>query len=316
MRGPAHRHPGGGYHIPMADEVRLSVALVTRNRPASLERTLASLRAQDVQPHEVVLSDDSADHFAGQIERIADRFGCRYLRGPRRGLYANRNHAALACTGTHIRSMDDDHEFPPGHLAACMAAIHRDRASVWIIGEYGPGQEKPGVPPPCPGQLTPRGYSSPPPDSQRCWALADGASIYPRAIFDRGLRFAEDFKFGALYLEFGSRLYWLGYRIRFLPITYVVHHFDSGARSFNDPENDFAAQFFAALCHSFIYQPGTKNRLLCIGEMAKLSVRHGAPAVRAAWRARGAHRAHYRSLQRQGQSPLVDTGKRLTGDVD
>ncbi|MFM6022178.1 MAG: glycosyltransferase family 2 protein, partial [Dolichospermum sp.] len=39
--------------------ILLSIALVTRNRPESLERCLKSLRSQNVQPFEVVISDDS-----------------------------------------------------------------------------------------------------------------------------------------------------------------------------------------------------------------------------------------------------------------
>lgn len=296
-------------------DIRLSVALVTRNRPSSLERTLGSLCAQEIRPYEIVVSDDSEDRVASDVLRISERFGCHYVRGPRRGLYANRNRAAAACTGTHVRTMDDDHEFPAGHLAACLAALREDSASIWIIGEYLPGHERNGIPPPCPGQLTPRGYSSTPPDPQRCWAIADGGSIYPRAIFDAGLRFEETFKFGAAYLEFGSRLQWLGYRIRFLPDTYLVHHFDIKNRSFNEPEIEFAAQFLAALCHSFIYQPSATNRMLCVMEVAKLIALRRRPAARAARRALAAFRIHRaRCVAYGGRSPAPGQAH-MPGDV-
>ena len=45
----------------MSAAIRLSVALLTRNRPESLRRCLASLRAQDCQPSEIIVSDDSDD---------------------------------------------------------------------------------------------------------------------------------------------------------------------------------------------------------------------------------------------------------------
>jgi len=45
----------------MSTPIRLSVALVTRNRPESLDRCLASLRAQDTQPFEIAVSDDGDD---------------------------------------------------------------------------------------------------------------------------------------------------------------------------------------------------------------------------------------------------------------
>jgi|SRR6516162_1122458 glycosyltransferase involved in cell wall biosynthesis len=74
--------------------ISLSVALITRNRPGSLERAIASLRAQDEQPFEIVVSDDFDEEFTSEIETIAQKFGHRYVREPRRGLYANRNSAA------------------------------------------------------------------------------------------------------------------------------------------------------------------------------------------------------------------------------
>lgn len=248
-------------------KARISVALVTRNRPVSLLRTLRSLVQQDVQPSEVIVSDDSDDNIAGEVKAIVEEHGFRYLRGPRRGLYANRNHVALACTGTHIRTMDDDHEFPANHFGACEEALQKDPAAIWIISEFLPN-EKPGVPL-CPGQIHPRGFSTEPADPNDCWAISDGASLYPITIFQRGIRYAEYFKFGAAYLEFGSRLRWLGYRIRFLPSTYVIHHYDPSSRSFMNRKMDASSRFFASMCHSFIYQPEVRNKVLCCLEITR-----------------------------------------------
>lgn len=251
------------------DEIRISVALVTRNRPESLERCLKSLRSQNVQPFEVVISDDSDAEHQEATKNVAERWECLYIQGPCRGLYANRNHVALACKGTHIRTMDDDHEFPEKHLENCLIAIKHDPQSVWIIGEYLPMQSV-GMPPhPCPGQLHPRGFSSLPKDTQNCWAISDGASIYPKKIFESGLRFVESWKFGYSYLEFGSRLYYLGYRIRHLESTYVIHHFDSKKRSFNDKNMEESSRFFAMMCYSFLYQSHLKNKSMFYLEIFK-----------------------------------------------
>jgi glycosyltransferase involved in cell wall biosynthesis len=279
--------------------VHISVALATRNRPERLGLTLASLRAQDAQPFEVVVSDDSDDGPAPAVEAVAVAHGCRYVRGPRRGLYANRNHGALACRGTHVRSMDDDHEFPPGHWRRCEEAVAADSDSIWILGEYLAGQERPERPPPCPGQLTPRGYSEPPPDPDDCWSIGCGSSIYPRNLFERGVRNAEFFKFGALYLEFGSRLHWLGYRIRFLPSTYVIHYFDEATRSYHDREINLSSQFLAMLCHSRIYRPTLHNRMWTWLEIAKLAALHRRTTWRALRSARAAFAEHRAAVLRQ-----------------
>ena len=266
-------------------ETRLSVALVTRNRPSSLERTLISLRSQDVPPWETIISDDSDPEQAAIVRRLAAKYQCSYVSGPHHGLYANRNHAALVCKGTHIRTVDDDHEFPAGHLSECLKAIGQDPEAVWIIGEFLPDQDRSTGLVECPGQLGPRGFSVPPPDPDDCWAISDGATIYPRKIFDLGLRFAEGFRFGAPYLEFGSRLHFLGYRIRQLKSTYVIHHFDPLTRSLAEPEEEMAAEFFAMLCHSFIYQPRLKNKALTMLQIALMLLRRRGAAVRALGRA-------------------------------
>lgn len=263
-------------------DIRLSVALVTRNRPESLERTLKSLRRQSVQPWEIVISDDSdLEAFTAKGQQLAAEYECRYTPGPQGGLYANRNHAALQCQGSHIRTMDDDHEFPSDHLALCMEALHSDSTSVWIIGEFLPGEDTTINMPVCPGQLFARGFSVAPKDAQRCWAISDGASIYPRFIFDHGFRYADYYKFGAAYLEFGSLLYWKGLRIRHLEKTYVIHHYDPSTRSFLNAEVDLSSRFFAMFCHSYIYQATPKNKILCGIELLKQIIFHPISAYRA-----------------------------------
>ncbi|HST29769.1 MAG TPA: glycosyltransferase family 2 protein [Chthoniobacterales bacterium] len=281
------------------NEISVSVALVTRNRPESLERTLRSLQPQRAHVKEVIVSDDSDPEHSGEVDRISHEYDCRYVRGPQRGLYANRNHAAGLCRGTHIRTMDDDHEFPEGHFEKCVEALRQDPDSIWIIGERYPGDTDLSVPPPCPGQLVARGFSVAPPNRENCWAISDGATIYPRAIFNRGVCYVETIKFGAGYLEFGSRLHWLGYRIRQLLTTYVLHHFDPAARSFMDVEVDMSSRFFAMLCHSWIYQPCIRNKALSAFEMIKEILRHGDLARRAIHQAVGQYRGHRASLEKQ-----------------
>ena len=114
----------------MTPQVSVSVALVTRNRPRSLERCLESWRRQTVAPDEIVVSDDSDVETAAETEQIALRYGCRYIRGPRRGLYANRNHVSLACRGTHIVSADDDHTHPADYLAVITDLVDKRSSTV------------------------------------------------------------------------------------------------------------------------------------------------------------------------------------------
>jgi glycosyltransferase involved in cell wall biosynthesis len=252
------------------DAASLSVTVITRNRTLDLRRALTSLQAQSKQPAEIVVSDDSDDSVAAGVEALAEEFGAVYVRGPRRGLYANRNHAALAARGTHIRTMDDDHELPAGNIAACQAAIEADPLAVWVMNEVWPSHrtlEQGRRPPP---QLTPRGYSVTPTPGRPMWGLSDGAAIFPKAIFDRGERYSEAFPMGAAYLEFGSRLHWRGYRIRHLADTYVIHHV--AERQVERSTYDVPSRIFAAWMHSYEYQRSWCNRAITAAEVLRFAL--------------------------------------------
>ena len=197
---------------------------MTRNRPDSLRRCLASLRSQSVQPFEVVISDDSDWQIAPEIRELAQRWACRYSPGPRRGLYANRNRVALACQGTHIRTVDDDHTFPPGHFAQCWEALRSDPLSIWTTGETSFIDGKRHAVAPTANQLHPSGLGSPVADLDNNWSIADGSTIYPGHVFESGYRMIEDYPFGSSYLEFGALLYYRGYRSRCLRGALVEHH--------------------------------------------------------------------------------------------
>ncbi|QIL75339.1 glycosyltransferase family 2 protein [Hymenobacter sp. HDW8] len=250
-------------------EISLSVALVTRNRPDSLDRTLASLARQSVQPFETLVSDDSDSEAMRRVnQEIAQSYGCGYLQGPQKGLYANRNFVAKHCAGTHFRTMDDDHEFPDHHIAACLRAIKRDEQAIWTIGEYYPTEKERPLPPPIPGQLHPRGFSYVPHDMSQYCGISCGASIYPRAVVKRNILNLELYKFGILYLEYGARLLKAGFRVKHLPDTYVIHHYDENNRSVSSIEITDSARIFSMLMLSFVHQPSARNKLLTLRQIA------------------------------------------------
>jgi hypothetical protein len=207
----------------MAPRISVSVALVTRNRPRSLERCLESWRRQTVPPDEIVVSDDSDAGTAAETEEIERRYGCLYTRGPGRGLYANRNHASLACGGTHIVSADDDHTHPADYAAVIRDLIAIDPKRVWIFSERMPGDSS--SPLACPPELHRSGFGCTPADPSRCAAIADGATVYPRQIFESGLRYDETYAFGGLWYLWGKLLARHGWHITFSDRTFVWHHF-------------------------------------------------------------------------------------------
>jgi glycosyltransferase involved in cell wall biosynthesis len=276
--------------------IQLSIALVTRNRPDSLERTLRSLRSQDAQPSEVIVSDDSDDQYQDAVLSLTKQYDCVYQRGPRQGLYTNRNAAARACSGTHFRTMDDDHEFPRGHVAKCLEAVAVDPLSIWIVGEIHAsetGRDNAKVC--CPGELHVRGFSKPPKNPQNCRAISCGATIYPRSVVDREILNAEYFRFGVVYLEYGCRLSRLGYRIRHLADTYVIHHSDLIDNSYRVDQTALAARMFSMTCLAFMYEPNLRNKLQLAAELAKIGITSPLQLSKALWPAGRAYTHHRKS---------------------
>ena len=250
---------------------KLSIALVTRNRPDLLSACLESLHQQPHIWYEIVISDDSSsEEFIFQNKILADKFEAKYLEGPRKGLYVNRNFVAKNCKGTHIRTMDDDHTFPKDHLRICLDKITEDPDSVWIIGEYNPTEVILSTPHPVPAEIHPRGFSITPKDTQNSRAISCGASIYPKNIIELNILNSEDFKFGSVYLEYGSRLKYLGFRIRHISETYVIHNFDFNTRSYNNEIELLNSNIYAIMTLSFIYEPTMENKILTISRLVYL----------------------------------------------
>jgi hypothetical protein len=81
------------------------------------------------------------------------------------------------------------------------------------------------------------------------WAIADGSTIYPRAVFDRGFRMVEFFRFGSSYLEFGAYLYQHGWKCRCIRGAIVEHHVVSLSRP--DP----FSHLFASICYNRYFRP-------------------------------------------------------------
>lgn len=250
----------------MATDVKISVALVTRNRPESLARCLASLRAQSVQPFEIVISDDSNQVEAAKINRqLALKWKCRYIEGPKRGLYANRNHVALACQGTHIRTVDDDHTFPQGHFERCIEAVKSEPHFIWTTGEISIFSGRVIGRAETANQLEPAGVGGPVHCLDDNWAIADGSTIYPAEIFRRGWFMVEEFGYGSSYLEFGAYLYRLGFHSRCLKGELVEHQHNTITNPNRNPEPDFASYLFASLCYNLFFKP---NRLIAARYLA------------------------------------------------
>ena len=101
---------------------RATVVVATHNGQAFLERTLASVLAQTLQPIQVVVCDDgSTDGTPELLERWVDRV--TVLRQHNRGVSAARNHGARLARGPYLAFLDHDDVWEPGLLERQTATL-------------------------------------------------------------------------------------------------------------------------------------------------------------------------------------------------
>ena len=97
----------GNSHLSVPSQYRFAICFCTRSRPRDLDRALRSLNNSSRPVFQVIVSDDSVDEETAQL--VATNFpDVIYVKGPRRGLGANRNCAVAFATATHVVYMDDD----------------------------------------------------------------------------------------------------------------------------------------------------------------------------------------------------------------
>lgn len=121
---PAPAPPSPGAGAPLL----LSVVVATRDRTASLVRTLASLAEQDhTGPYEVVVvdnapADEATAHAVAGYGGSLGRADLRYVREPVPGLARAHNAALAEVRGTWLAFTDDDVVVDRGWLSAIAAA--------------------------------------------------------------------------------------------------------------------------------------------------------------------------------------------------
>jgi len=106
----------------------LCVAICTRNRPEQLAECLHSLEASDLVD-EVIVSSDGSDEETEKVARsVAGKFRrFSFLRGPRRGLAANRNNCIPAVRSAYVLFLDDDARLSASFVEVALSAAGPDR---------------------------------------------------------------------------------------------------------------------------------------------------------------------------------------------
>ena len=114
--------------------MKLTVAIITYDRPELLARCLRSFLNQERMPDETIVIDSSPTPFPSDQLAMFSALNLQYVHIQKRTLIPiARNHALRLATGTHIVYIDDDAAAVPTFLRA----IEEGYASDPIIGSVG-----------------------------------------------------------------------------------------------------------------------------------------------------------------------------------
>ncbi len=196
----------------------LTVCICTRDRPADLARSLASIAA-NAPAASVVVSDDGD----GSAAAVAERFPrCRWQRGPANGLGANRNAVVRAATTPWVLFLDDDallgEEFV-GSVEACLREVEAAVRERTIVT----GRERNRGVLVAPHDVDFLGFQRRPyGDGEELRTVVINAAVWPRRLFD-SVAFDERLRYGSDEVDLSYAALAAGYRIRDCPRAVNEH---------------------------------------------------------------------------------------------
>lgn len=117
----------------MTEQPWLSVITVVKDAAAELERTLASMRAQDLEGVEYLVIDSSSDRDEVSRALAAAQLPHTYQWQAAAGIYAAMNEGLRIARGTYVYFLNAGDEALPGAFTS-VAAISGRGTATWVVG--------------------------------------------------------------------------------------------------------------------------------------------------------------------------------------
>ncbi len=243
---------------------KISICICTMNRPTELRRCLEGIEKSSIKPYEVIVSDDSNEELVEETETITSSFkDTRYIRGPRKGVAANRNNCLDYLNGEFVSFVDDDVIISPDFLKEALVCFDQvclkyrtDKIVVTGTVKMICENEYELLP----LNLDFLGYHKKPVrygDEQRAISMSNNlfpSSLFRRVKFDENTHTAEerDISLHALHV---------GFKIVYNP-KIMVYHYMSSHSNLHNQEIDEISRFYFGLKRYWIYEQSIPRFLL------------------------------------------------------
>jgi GT2 family glycosyltransferase len=282
-------------------EISVTVCICTRDRPAELERALASITRSTYPVAQVVVADDSSTDASRTL--LHDAYPeATYVEGPQRGLGANRNAAIDHARGMYVLFLDDDAVLGETYLERALKCAEAPRGTIVTGVEQRNGTRV------FPNDQTFLGHQ------RRPYRRINGlntivinGTLFPRELFEQ-VRFDEQLVYGFEEVDLASRAAALGFDI-VLCADAVNYHFPSPAnRKSYEPFTQASRLYVTFKRYAFTERrPAKALAYALIAPLHALAagtkaggLRGAADGARAVHRAIGYVTAHARNRRRHG----------------
>lgn len=243
---------------------KISVCICTMNRPLELKNCLESIERSSIKPYEVIVSDDSNEEFAKETERITSSFKCtKYIKGPRKGVAANRDNCLKYFNGEFVSFVDDDVVVSPSFLKEALVCFNQAcfeyrTDKIVVTGKVKVICENEHEL--LPLNLDFLGYHKKPikrGDQQRVISMTSSlfpSKLFRRVMFDENTHTAEerDISLHALHV---------GFKIVYNPKA-TVYHYLSSYSNLHNQEIDETSRFYFGLKRYWLYECSIPKFLL------------------------------------------------------
>lgn len=212
---------------------KVSLCLVTYNRPLLLAQALDSIRAISYPKLEVVLVDDGSTDAAAvatlaSLEPEFSERGWQVVRQANRYLGAARNAGARHATGDLLLFMDDDNYAEPHEVETLVCALMNSGADIVCCGvNFFSGQTTPDLAS-APGERwLPVGGAAAAGAFENCFG--DANALVRRSCFDALGGFTEDFGVTHEDWEFHARAVLAGFKLQVVPEFLFWYRVNAGS---------------------------------------------------------------------------------------
>ncbi len=223
---------------------KINLCICTKDRPFELEKCLKSIEKSKTKPSLIIISDDSKDkENIIKSKKIISNFGkslnIKYVKGPRKGLGANRNNCLkfIEKDADYIHFLDDDALIEPNFYEIMLKKIKeniRNKKIIYTGKEIRNGHIVE------PRNLDFFGYFNI--ETKKPETFVINATLFPKNLFNK-IKFDELLKYGADETDIALKSKKIGYKVVYIKDAFVIHNHSKIGRKENEKYVNFSRSY-------------------------------------------------------------------------